>query len=160
MDRGAWWATVHGVAKSLTQLNDTLFKVVISVGLDPQDQCPCKRKRGQSYLSLSPHHVQEDSHLWVGKESSPGIESANPLILDTQPLNCDINSYWLSYPVCGILSAVWADKLTSHPSHCLSAPMGHLPKPDTMLQAQTLPRYLQINKGSRHINGASQVTQW
>ena len=23
MDRGAWWATVHGVAKSRTQLNDT-----------------------------------------------------------------------------------------------------------------------------------------
>ena len=22
MDRGAWWATVHGVAKSWTQLND------------------------------------------------------------------------------------------------------------------------------------------
>ena len=22
MDRGAWWAVVHGVAKSLTQLND------------------------------------------------------------------------------------------------------------------------------------------
>ena len=22
MDRGAWWATVHGVAKSRTQLND------------------------------------------------------------------------------------------------------------------------------------------
>ena len=22
MDRGAWWATVHGVAKSQTQLND------------------------------------------------------------------------------------------------------------------------------------------
>ena len=25
MDRGAWWATVHGVAKSRTQLSDFTF---------------------------------------------------------------------------------------------------------------------------------------
>ena len=25
MDRGAWWATVHGVAKSWTQLSDFIF---------------------------------------------------------------------------------------------------------------------------------------
>ena len=25
MDRGAWWAAVHGVAKSQTQLNDFTF---------------------------------------------------------------------------------------------------------------------------------------
>ena len=25
MDRGAWWATVHGMAKSRTQLNDFTF---------------------------------------------------------------------------------------------------------------------------------------
>ena len=25
MDRGAWWATVHGVAKSRTRLNDVTF---------------------------------------------------------------------------------------------------------------------------------------
>ena len=25
MDRGAWWATVHGVAKSQTQLSDFTF---------------------------------------------------------------------------------------------------------------------------------------
>ena len=25
MDRGAWWATVHGVAKSQTQLRDFTF---------------------------------------------------------------------------------------------------------------------------------------
>ena len=27
MDRGAWWATVHGVAKSQTQLNDLYFTI-------------------------------------------------------------------------------------------------------------------------------------
>ena len=28
MDRGAWWATVHGVAKSPTRLSDFTFTVV------------------------------------------------------------------------------------------------------------------------------------
>ena len=31
MDRGAWWATVHGVAKSQTRLND--FHTLIIAGL-------------------------------------------------------------------------------------------------------------------------------
>ena len=29
MDRGAWWATVHGVAKSRTGLRDQTEKLVI-----------------------------------------------------------------------------------------------------------------------------------
>ena len=29
MDRGAWWATVHGVAKSRTQLSDFHFTSVL-----------------------------------------------------------------------------------------------------------------------------------
>ena len=28
MDRGAWWATVHGVAKSQTQLSDYYFQII------------------------------------------------------------------------------------------------------------------------------------
>ena len=33
MDGGAWWATVHGVAKSQTQLNDfTFFSLVAQLG--------------------------------------------------------------------------------------------------------------------------------
>ena len=28
MDRGAWWATVHGLAKSRTQLNDFTFSLL------------------------------------------------------------------------------------------------------------------------------------
>ena len=31
MDRGAWWATVHGVAKSQTQLSDFHFHMVLNV---------------------------------------------------------------------------------------------------------------------------------
>ena len=29
MDRGAWWATVHGVAKSQTQLSDLYFTIYL-----------------------------------------------------------------------------------------------------------------------------------
>ena len=29
MDRGAWWATVHGVAKSQTQLSDFIFTFIL-----------------------------------------------------------------------------------------------------------------------------------
>ena len=29
MDKGAWWATVHGVTKSQTQLNDTVDSLYI-----------------------------------------------------------------------------------------------------------------------------------
>ena len=31
MDRGAWWATVHGVAKSLTRLSDFTFTLLSSM---------------------------------------------------------------------------------------------------------------------------------
>ena len=32
MDRGAWWATVHGVAKSWTRLSDFTFTFMVSCG--------------------------------------------------------------------------------------------------------------------------------
>ena len=31
MDRGAWWATVHGVTKSWTQLSDFTFHIYTSI---------------------------------------------------------------------------------------------------------------------------------
>ena len=31
MDRGAWWATVHGVAKSRTQLRDYHFPLILAL---------------------------------------------------------------------------------------------------------------------------------
>ena len=29
MDRGAWWATIHGLAKSQTQLSDFQFYIIL-----------------------------------------------------------------------------------------------------------------------------------
>ena len=31
MDRGAWWATVHGVAKSRTRLNDFTYLLIFKL---------------------------------------------------------------------------------------------------------------------------------
>ena len=33
MDRGAWWATVHGVAKSRTRLSDFIFTFTMFIDL-------------------------------------------------------------------------------------------------------------------------------
>ena len=33
MDRGAWWATVHGVAKSLTRLSNFTFTFTLVISL-------------------------------------------------------------------------------------------------------------------------------
>ena len=44
MDRGAWWAAVHGVAKSLTQLSDFTFDFSLSCieeGNGNPPQCSC-----------------------------------------------------------------------------------------------------------------------
>ena len=50
MDRGAWWATIHGVAKSQTQLSDftslSFYYTQVSVrtfgGLDPRSKTDSK----------------------------------------------------------------------------------------------------------------------
>ena len=40
MDRGAWWATVHGVAKSRTQLSDLTFKITADGGCSHEIKRP------------------------------------------------------------------------------------------------------------------------
>ena len=34
MDKGAWWATVHGVTKSQTQLSDSRFRFSLKLSRD------------------------------------------------------------------------------------------------------------------------------
>ena len=36
MDRGAWWATVHGTAKGQTQLGDLATTTTVTAELRPQ----------------------------------------------------------------------------------------------------------------------------
>ena len=50
MDRGAWWATVHGVAKSRTQLSDLTFKITADGGCSHEIKtlAPWKKSYDQS----------------------------------------------------------------------------------------------------------------
>ena len=50
MDREAWRAAVHGVAKSQTQLSDCTKLIVLSLGL----------------VQLEPSHCSERSPVWSG----------------------------------------------------------------------------------------------
>ena len=60
MDGGAWWATVHGVAKSRTQLSDFTFTFHFSLsctgeGNDNPLQCSClenPRDGGASWAAV------------------------------------------------------------------------------------------------------------
>ena len=59
MDRGAWLAAVHGVAKRWTQLSNQTTKARCSEGssfwVAPQDTPGCRRKtRGSVHLEPSP----------------------------------------------------------------------------------------------------------
>ena len=64
MDRGVWWVTVHGVAKSQTQLSDQHFHGVSQVML---------------VVKIPPAKAGEarDEDLIPGSGRSPGIGSGN-----------------------------------------------------------------------------------
>ena len=64
MDGEAWWATVHGVAKSRTQLSD-----FISLHFKSMDRCPYKRK---AIGDLKPRRIRAESHV---KEAEMGLMS-------------------------------------------------------------------------------------
>ena len=60
MDRGAWWATVHGVTKSRTQLRDFHFTATLLLGFpgDASGKEPTYQCRRHKRLGFDP---------WVGK---------------------------------------------------------------------------------------------
>ena len=66
MDRGVWWVTVHGVAKSQTQLSDQHFHGVSQVML---------------VVKIPPAKAGEarDEDLIPGSGRSPGEGNGNPL---------------------------------------------------------------------------------
>ena len=49
MDRGVWWATVHGVRKSRTQLNDFHFLLKLTVVMVSQF-CECTKCYGSVHF--------------------------------------------------------------------------------------------------------------
>ena len=66
MDRGTWWATVHGVAKSRTQLSDFIF----TFGRSHHSEKPVQQLEGSSH---SPQlekslHGNEHSHKEINRK--------------------------------------------------------------------------------------------
>ena len=54
MDGGAWWATVHGVAKSWTQLSDSTFTSKIkSATVSTVSPSVCHEVMGQDAMTFS-----------------------------------------------------------------------------------------------------------
>ena len=60
MDRGAWWATVHGVAKSQTELSNVHFHFENLSNLCHKLLCVCL------YTTLCITHTQTHTHIWWG----------------------------------------------------------------------------------------------
>ena len=58
MDRGAWWATVHGVAKSWAQLSDNTHTSLLLNASYPRGDLNCLMK-DVHFISFSPYY-------WVG----------------------------------------------------------------------------------------------
>ena len=77
MDRGAWWATVHGVTKSRTRLSDFTFTFPLQQNLIYTDLTPCLiRAVSQSYLKscllgcsphFAPNETTHNSHIVQSK---------------------------------------------------------------------------------------------
>ena len=66
MDRGAWWATVHGVAKSRTRLSDFTFFHFLSSWTENIWVNFVTRKLG---LSVHPCRIKSQRHkFWVKQE--------------------------------------------------------------------------------------------
>ena len=86
MDGGAWWATVHGVAKSLTRLNDFTFTFTFQFSLVIQS-CPtlCD-PMNRSMPGLPVHHQFLEftqTHIHRVRDA---IQPSHPLLLLTQSL--------------------------------------------------------------------------
>ena len=60
MDRGAWWAAVHGVAKSQTRLSDFTFTFDFHV---------LEKEMQPTPVFLPGESQGQGSHLWGGTES-------------------------------------------------------------------------------------------
>ena len=82
MDRGAWWATVHGVAKSGTRLSDFTFTVILN-GLS--------WKRTEIILSILRWHPSTLKRLsTMQKTRVHALSWADPLEKEMARVNVDI----------------------------------------------------------------------
>ena len=76
MDRGAWWAAVHGVAKSQTRLSDFTFTIhfnALEEEMATQSSILAWRIPGKNYWSGLPFPSPGDL-------PNPGIEPRSPAL--------------------------------------------------------------------------------
>ena len=84
MDRRAWWATAHGVAKSRTRLSNFMFKHLIVLCLVTQS-CPTLQAHGQrSLVGYSPLGFSRQEY-WSGLPCPPPGDLLNPGIKPMSP---------------------------------------------------------------------------
>ena len=81
MDRGAWWATVHGVAKSQAQLSDFHFLSHFLFFKPPSSKQPKPHHAGLCPAStlLPPLHGSTSGNIWLFSPFPPLCLPLNPL---------------------------------------------------------------------------------
>ena len=78
MDRGAWWATVHGVAKSWTWLKQLSMHPCMSSKKASLFNCPCNSQAtAQPRNKMSPKHQSPDDLLLSNTMPLKALESEN-----------------------------------------------------------------------------------
>ena len=68
MDGGAWWASVHGVAKSRTRLSDFIFTFTFKVSSSSSGTDVCEKRH---VLAAAAKSLQSCSALCDPMDSSP-----------------------------------------------------------------------------------------
>ena len=89
MDRGTWWATVHGVAKSWTRLSDFIFTRVLTgtTYLYPPYFCHSTWATFSFLCSMNCPVTQVSNHIIFTKPSSPTLRVITHLDALTLPSN-------------------------------------------------------------------------
>ena len=130
MDRGAWWATVHGVRKSRTWLSDTLkFLWASQVAQWRRTSCWCRRHKRLCVWSISWEDLEEEmaTHSSILAWRIPWTEEPGRLLSiglhrvghDWSDLACMVShsvtqspsrsgSHPLVYSAPGLLISSWA----------------------------------------------------
>ena len=115
MDRGACWATVHGVAKSQTRLKWLSTHACMQVGLSPAhtNTHPCRVELEQE-TPPSPGRAQSGAGEWWGSQCGP----CEPALLG--PRRSDLQScspdQWLAHQTAWPLQAKKGQTSGSLPS--------------------------------------------
>ena len=99
MDRGAWWATAHGVAKTQTRLSDCTFTVddgclpVPSGFTRPNSFSLCENPV-RSTLSLQQTLTSTGSPLWIQSTMGQKIHQENENSRKLQKAKLEFAAQW------------------------------------------------------------------